>query len=202
MSATPWSAGKAETFEKLLSLWTERRAADAERAAVAGGLQWKFVGGREYLIHHHYDETTGQRRFNSKGRRSPETEAWIEEFHDRRERCRAAVEHLDEQQLIQAAVAKTIKLGRAPAVVGGILRALADSAIASRVTLAGSFAILAHETQAHASVPADALNAPNGKPDLDLFVEDDSVLHPLGVLLRSVDFEIRPPGLRRPSIQQ
>ncbi len=184
---TPWSAAKVEAFDHLQALWRLDRALDAERLATSGGLQWKQVQGREYLIHHYIDPTAGKRRFDSKGVRSPETEAWASAFKTRREGCGAEGGRIAEQTRVQSAIAKAVRLGRAPAIVGETLRAVALSPLAGSVTLSGSLAMLAYEAQARANVDAAALPPPYGRPDLDLLLDEDVSLEAVAAVLRQVD---------------
>src|SRR5258708_2560351 len=118
----PWSPDKVEIFEKLQSLWEEQRDFERDRLAFAGGLQWKTVKGKDYLIHHFNDPAGEERRFDSKGPRSPKTEAFFKEFMAGRAAAEKTAERLDDQFLKQSALAKAMKIGRAPLVVGEIFR--------------------------------------------------------------------------------
>ena len=146
----PWSPAKVEAFEGLRRLVDERAALERDRVQAAGGLQWKPVKGREYLVHWFTDPETGRRLFKSKGPRSSETEAFFTEFMDRRAEIAKAEAALDERATVQRAVAKSLKVGRMPAASGDVLRAIAGSTLADRVVLAGSTAMHAYEAQARA----------------------------------------------------
>jgi hypothetical protein len=190
----PWSPDKTEIFETLQSLWAEHRVLEDDRAEFVGGLQWKNVNGKDYLVHYFNDLATEKRRFESKGPRSPETEAWAKRFTAHRSLHQRESQRLDDQFLRNSAVAKAMKIGRAPVVIGEIFRALSESRIEDQVALSGSYAMLAYEAQARTTVPSDALVAPDRRPDLDLFVDNSDTIDVLERLLRSVDPSFRRQG--------
>lgn len=186
VTAKPWSPTQFDSFDRLRRLWDERRAVATDAASFAGGVQWKVVSGREYLIHWHYD-AEGARRFESKGPRSPETEAWAARFLEGRQACRSRLAALDESLRMAAALGKVAKLGRAPVVVGDVLRALSRSDAANRVSLIGSYSLLAYETAARRTLPSDLLALQDDRPDLDLLVRDERDLDAVARVLADVD---------------
>ena len=192
----PWSERQSDAFERLKAAWDKRVTAAADRAGFSGGVQWKLVKGREYLIHWHVDAASGVRRFDSMGPRSPTTEAWHRRFLEGRDGARRRLDQLDEELHARSADAKAKKIGHAPVAVGDVLRALASAAPEFRdhVVLTGSYALLAFETQARCTVPADLLALPETKPDLDLLVLDRADVDAIERLLIGLDSAYRREG--------
>jgi hypothetical protein len=182
-----WSATQNEAFDGLKTLWDQRRALDADAAAYAGGMQWKVVKDRTYLVRHQIDPATGQRRFESLGVRSPKTEAIADRFVRGREALQKKGAQIDERLRVQGAVAKAAKVGHTPLIVGDVFRALSVSPACDHVALSGSLALLAYETQARASVPSDLFALPDNRADLDLFVGDVAIVDEVESVLQSVD---------------
>ena len=50
-----WSALQFEAFDALKQAWDERREMDAAISAHAGGMQWKTVKGRVYLVRNYVE---------------------------------------------------------------------------------------------------------------------------------------------------
>lgn len=194
----PWSALQADAFDALKQVWDERRLLDAAIAAYAGGVQWKTVKGRIYLVRNYVDAANGVRRFESLGVKSRDTERRYDAFVSGRDATQKQVALLEGQLRIQAAVSKASKIGHAPAVVGEFFRALSISPSHNRVVLTGSSAFFAYETMVRGSVPTDVLALPGERPDLDLFVQDDADVDEIERLLRSVSPDARrSPGAHR-----
>lgn len=191
---TPYTPEKTECFERLQSLWSDRCALEREAEDCAGGVQWKTVKDREYLIHNYLDPVTGKRRFDSKGVRSPKTEAWRDEFLQRRAAHDAASARLDERLRAATGAAKAIKLGRVPVAVGEMFRTVALSSLSDRLVLSGSIALAAYETLAHASFPPDAFTLTDTRSDVDVFVRCEDDLEAIEPVLLSMDREIQRGG--------
>ena len=137
------------------------------------------------------DPETGKRRFVSKGVRSPKTEALRERFIRLKAEVEARQVRQEERLRAAAASAKALRLGRAPVVVGEVLRALSKSPLSEHFVLSGSLALLAYETQALAAVPIEVLGF---KPDIDLFVRDERDVAIVESVLASVDSGFRREG--------
>lgn len=193
VTAKPWSQVQGDAFDRLRRLWSERRAVDAAAADFAGGVQWKTVSGRDYLIHWHYDADR-RRHFDSKGPRSHETEAWAARFLEGRDSVRARHAALDEEFRMAAALGKAARIGRAPVAVADLLRALSRSEAADRVTLFGSYSLLAYETAARRTLPSDLLALADERPDLDLLVRDERDVDAIARVLAEVDPAFRREG--------
>ncbi|MGO9774621.1 MAG: hypothetical protein ACLPSW_34705 [Roseiarcus sp.] len=192
-----WSALQFEAFDALKQAWDERREMDAAISAHAGGMQWKTVKGRVYLVRNYVD-STGVRRFESLGVKSPETERRYDAFMRGRRASQQNAVRLDGRLHIQAAVAKASKIGRTPAAVGEFFRALSSSPSRDRVILTGSMSLLAYEIMARGLIPTDLLALPGERPDLDLIVEEDADVDEVERLFRSVSPDIRrSPGAHR-----
>ena len=190
----PYTREKAECLERLRSLHAEAMALERAEAECAGGVRWKVVQDKEYLVRNFVDPETGKRRFVSLGARSPRTEAMLRDFERRKGDTEARRERLDERLRAANASAKAIRLGRLPAHVGDVVRAVYASELSRRLVLSGSLALLAYETQVRAAVPTEVLAPAGSKPDVDLFVEDERDLDLVEAALLSVDSSFRREG--------
>jgi hypothetical protein len=189
----PWSDSQVAAFEALKAASDKRAEAAADRADFTGGVQWKTVKGREYLIHWHFDPVTGARRFDSLGPRSPKTEAWHRRFLEGRDGARRRLDRLDEELRARSADAKAKKIGHAPVAVGDVLRAVAAAPdLRDHAVLVGSYALLAYE--ARCTIPGELLALPDARPDLDLLVHDKADVDVIERLLGGLDSAYRREG--------
>ncbi len=191
----PWSESQIVAFETLKAASDKRAAAAADRTGFIGGVQWKTVKGREYLIHWHFDPVTGVRRFDSLGPRSPKTEAWHRRFLEGRDGARRRLDRLVDELRARSADAKAKKIGHAPVAVGDVLRAVAAAPeLRDHVVLAGSYALLAYETEARCMIPGELLALPDARPDLDFFIHDKADVDAIERLLVGLDSAYRREG--------
>lgn len=191
---TPYSHEKAQCLERLRSLHAEAKALERAELECAGGVRWKIVQDKEYLVRNFVDPKTGKRRFVSLGARSPRTEAMLRDFERLKVETEARRASLGERLRTANASAKAIRLGRLPAHVGDVVRALYASELSERLVLSGSLALLAYETQARAAVPVEVLAPVGSKPDIDLFVRDERDVDLVEAALLSVDSSFRREG--------
>jgi hypothetical protein len=190
----PYTHEKAQCLERLQSLHAEAKALERAESECAGGVRWKTVQDKEYLVRNFVDPETAKRRFVSLGARSPRTEALLRDFERRKGETEAQRERLDERLRVANATAKAIRLGRLPAHVGDVVRALYASELSERLVLSGSLALLAYETQVRAAAPSEVLAPAGSKPDIDLFVGDERDLDLVEAALLSVDSSFRREG--------
>lgn len=152
---------------------------------------WREVGGTDYL------KRKIGRVEKSLGPRSPETEAIHHAFMEGRDAARERLRSLAGSVDIQAALARTIGLGRVPPIVARLLRRLDEVGLMGHLRVVGTNAMFAYESLAGVTVSADAL----ATGDIDLLVDarhqlkivvDDDVERTVIGVLKAVDrsFEI------------
>lgn len=136
-------------LDEVLLDWQDRGAALRLREEFAGGMGWKTVKGREYLVRYRYDPTTGSKRFTSHGVRSPDTEKALERFHRRRAAADARLAALEGQGDVLHRLAKASGLARLPSAAGGVLRALwATGLLDEKLVVVGPPSVFAFEADA------------------------------------------------------
>ena len=75
----PLTDSQAEQFARIEQLWPEfGHSLQVLAASEGGGMGWRTVDGVEYLTR--YTQENGKKKGRSLGRRSPETEARMEQF--------------------------------------------------------------------------------------------------------------------------
>ena len=161
--------------------------------AVRGSMVWQTTGSNQYLARSSYDKS-GVRRQKSLGPRSPETEQMKLTFEQARDEARERFKTVDAALTRQAAINRSLGLGRVPLVTAKIIRALdRGGSLGNGLRIVGTNAIFAYE--AMAGVMVDQGLATTGDIDL-LFdsrsqlrfvVSDDIPERSLLTLLRSVD---------------
>lgn len=136
----------------------ERTAKNA--AEVRGGMYWKKVHGREYLIR---TSTTNAQK--SLGPRSAETEEIYQKFIRRKEVLETRLKELNQQLVIVARLNRALFVGRAPQMLVDILAELNRTGIADHFLVVGTHALYAYEAAAGARIASgDAL----ATQDIDL----------------------------------
>ncbi|NNM65704.1 MAG: hypothetical protein HKL99_14065 [Burkholderiales bacterium] len=163
------------------------------------GMRWVRSGGGEYLVR----LTDSSRNGRSLGARSPETEKIFAEFQAGKERADSRDRALREKLAEIARMNKALRLGRAPSIVGDILRAL-DVQAEGVFSVVGTHALFAYEAMAGVHMVRELL----ASGDVDLLADGRKKvsiladkLAPDGLigLLRKVDktFEPITPGSYR-----
>jgi hypothetical protein len=119
-----YTEDQRQHLDAMVRLWPHYALAMRELDDLAGGMQWKAVSGRIYLMRYRQDPVTGKKVFRSMGPRSPETEKAYDDFTAERERTKAVVEQLRPRIEIMGRVAKAHRLGRVAARFTAPLREL------------------------------------------------------------------------------
>jgi hypothetical protein len=122
-------------------LWETYRDAEQRLAKYKGGLSWKIMRGKEYLI-----RIDGDKRHKSLGLRSAEWEEFYEDFYSKKAEAKDRLASIKEKLNIQARMNKALRLGRVPSPAAGILRELDRQGILGRdVIVVGTYALYAYE---------------------------------------------------------
>src|SRR5271156_2905456 len=176
----------AQLYEHLLEL-------DVERRAFHGGLYWKTVAGRDYLV-----RTIGPHRGNrSLGPRSPETEKAYLEFTGTKRDLDERIKSINEQITRQAKFCVAAGVNRVPRLSADIVRSLdASGLLGSHLIILGSHAMYAYEMAAGVQLKAGLLQT----EDLDTLLNTKSVIELAGSVrssgllgvLQSVDETFKP----------
>jgi len=154
-------------LEDVRELWDVWAPLAKERDELAGALAWKLVKGREYLVRYWNDEDVGDKRMNSLGPRSPETEAAKADFDRRRAVVDGSMGRMRGRLDALARVGKALRVGRLETPAADVLRQFwrADM-LGADLTVIGSAAIHLYEASAGVGVPQAIVPA----GDLDLAV--------------------------------
>jgi hypothetical protein len=161
------------------------------RDAYAGGMRWVTSKGNQYLTRYRYDLVGGDKKEESLGRRTPETEAILDKFMKERAELDVRTADLRPAMAEQARMAKALRLSRAPTEVVNVLRAIGTSHLLDHLTLVGDPAIFAYENEMAALLSRDVL------PDegLDLVttgVRATDTIDELVGVLRRAKIPVRP----------
>lgn len=194
MSFTRMPRQQQRMLEEVVSMWHRYGPVLRDRAALAGGMAWKTVKGREYLVHYRYDPLTGSKRFTSRGLRSPETERLLEQFKRRRLAVDAEMEVLEQQADLMAKVAKVSELGRMPTRAGDVLRSLwAEGLAGEGLFVVGGAAMFAFEADAFAMFDDDLVSIQG----LDLVIDSSSRIEEALTAVRRIEKRFAHAGDRR-----
>ena len=176
----------AQLYEHLLEL-------DVERRAFHGGLYWKTVAGRDYLV-----RTIGPHRGNrSLGPRSPETEKAYLEFTGTKRDLDERIKLINEQITRQAKFCVAAGVNRVPRLSADIVRSLdASGLLGSHLIILGSHAMYAYEMAAGVQLKAGLLQT----EDLDTLLNTKSEIELAGSvrsagllgILQDVDATFKP----------
>ncbi len=126
--------------QSTFTAWEDARSAVAE---VRGGMYWKRQGKTDYLI-----RTSPKNAQTSLGPRSEETESIHAKFTDRKSRAEARVKDLATELVRHQRMNRALFVGRAPQVLGDVLRALADAGLTEYFMVVGTHALYAYEAAA------------------------------------------------------
>lgn len=184
------------------TIFEEFHATKLKAKRYAGGMYWKKQGDYEYLVKTQRDN--GQQRV---GARSAETELIYQEFSAKKASIEARLGALRKSLKEAERLNKALKVGRAPALLVGILQALEDSGLTDHFTVVGTHALYAYEMAAGVRIEQAAL----ATLDVDLLWDarkrvqflsdmaklDDSVL---GVLQRADKTFVRKEGQNESAI--
>lgn len=121
------------------------RDADEKRRSYAGGMHWKTVANREYLIR----TRGGHGQQQSLGPRSPETEEMYQAFQQHKEEAGQRYEETKGALQYQSRLARAAHLGRVPSTVADIARLTMRSGRLQRhIQIVGTNALYAYEAAA------------------------------------------------------
>ncbi len=107
---------------------------------VRGGMVWKSVGNKQYLVR---TSTTGGQ--SSLGRRSAETEALYQSFTDKKQGIEDRVSSLKTAVAKHERMNRALRLGRMPNIAVAILRRLTDARLDEYFRVVGTHALYAYE---------------------------------------------------------
>ena len=134
---------QARQFARIGQLWPEfGHALQVLAASEGGGMGWKTVDGVEYLTR--YFQEDGKKKGRSLGRRSPETEAWFEEFDSTVLKARRIRREYREDVLLTCKLAKAYGIARLHGRFAHTLDWLWYTNANKRVALFGGSALLAY----------------------------------------------------------
>ena len=176
----------SQLYEHLLEL-------EAERSALRGGLYWKTVAGRDYLV-----RTIGPHRGNrSLGPRSPETENAYREFTETKRDLDARIKTINVEIARQAKFCVAAGVNRVPRLAADIVRSLDSSGLlGSHLIILGSHAMYAYEMAVGVHLKAGLLQT----EDLDTLLNTKSEIELAGSvrsagllgILQDVDATFKP----------
>lgn len=163
------SPSQAKSFVDLEQAHLACQDTLTKMSSYTGGMHWKTIGGKQYL----YRTLDGRGNAKSLGPRSPETETLHEQFHQRRAdlelRLVAQRQRLDEQKRM----AKALRIGSAPRVLGEICKALNERGLMGRnILVIGTNALYAYESLAGVRFQSDV----TATQDVDLLFKHQSRL--------------------------
>lgn len=141
----PLTDGQAEQFARIEQLWPEfGNSLQVLAASEGGGMGWRTVDGVEYLTR--YTQENGKKKGRSLGRRSPETEAIMEQFDSTVLKARRIRRELREDVLLSCKLAKAYGIARLHGRFAEALDWLWYTGANARVALFGGSALLAYES--------------------------------------------------------
>jgi hypothetical protein len=107
----PLTDSQAEQFARIEQLWPEfGHALQVLAVSEGGGMGWKTVDGVKYLTR--YTQEDGKKKGRSLGRRSPETEARMEQFDSTVLKARRIRREYREDVLLTCKLAKAYGIAR------------------------------------------------------------------------------------------
>lgn len=150
----PLTNSQAEQFARIEQLWPEfGHSLQVLAASDGGGMGWRTVDGVEYLTR--YTQEDGRKKGRSLGRRSPETEAQMEQFDSTVLKARRIRREYREDVLLTCKLAKAYGIARLHGRFAHALDWLWYTDANKRVALFGGSALLAYESGSQTMAPAD-----------------------------------------------
>lgn len=134
------------------AVFAEFRRVTASARSVRGGMYWKRQGKYEYLV-----RTAANGRQRRIGARSAETEAAYSQFTQRKSELETRLKSLQTALEETERVNRALKVGRVPAIVVDLLRALDDVELGEHFPIVGTHALYAYETAAGVHIASGAL---------------------------------------------
>ncbi|MEY9465526.1 hypothetical protein ABH973_005939 [Bradyrhizobium ottawaense] len=139
------TGSQAEQFARIEQLWPEfGHSLQVLAASEGGGMGWRTVDGVEYLTR--YTQENGKKKGRSLGRRSPETEAIMEQFDSTVLKARRIRREYREDVLLTCKLAKAYGIARLHGRFAHTLDWLWYTDASRRLSLFGGSALLAYES--------------------------------------------------------
>jgi hypothetical protein len=152
MDYLPLSDNAARQFMDSVTIFSEHARAVEQALQYKGGMYWKVEGEYEYLV-----KTQPDNRQTRIGRRSAETEKIHAEFTARKHQIEERLRSLNEALTDAERLNRALRVGRTPATVISVLRALHDSRLHDYFTVVGTNALYAYEAAASVRIQQGAL---------------------------------------------
>jgi len=173
--------------------FADAEAARAAAAALSGGMVWKRVKGRDYLVR---TSRTGAQ--TSLGPRSETTERQHAAFFPARDAARARLAEARAQLERDRRVNRALRVGRAPAGLMDLLSALAEAGLGGSVAALGSEALYAYEALLGLRFSAALLGlasrpSPGGVPPRRLAIDEAALRDGAAQRLERVDPRLQLP---------
>jgi hypothetical protein len=152
----PLTDGQADQFARIEQLWPDfGHALQVLAVSEGGGMGWRTVDGVEYLTR--YTQEDGKKKGRSLGRRSPETEAQMEQFDSTVLKARRIRRELREDVLLACKLAKAHGIARLHGRFAGPLDWLWYTQANRRVAVFGGSALLAYESGSKTLTPVELI---------------------------------------------
>jgi hypothetical protein len=146
------SDNASRQFIDSATLFTEVARVAAQAQQYKGGMYWKVEGEYEYLV-----KTQPDNRQTRLGKRSPENEQIYADFTQRKKAIEDRLKSLKSALADAERMNKALRVGRTPATVIAVLRALADARLYEHFTVVGTHALYAYEAAAGVRIQQGAL---------------------------------------------
>lgn len=152
----PLTGGQEEQFARIEQLWPEfGHSLQVLAASEGGGMGWRTVDGVEYLTR--YTQENGKKKGRSLGRRSPETEAIMEQFDSTVLKARRIRREYREDVLLSCKLAKAYGIARLHGRFAHTLDWLWYTDAIKRMALFGGSALLAYESGSKTLTPVELI---------------------------------------------
>ncbi len=145
LNTHPLTADQAHHLDEAAAFWDRRSELLVEKRSLLGGLQWKTLGGREYLYRYQPDPISRKKRSTSIGRRSSDTERFFADFMQRRELVNASLARAEEEGETLARFSKALRLAKVPHQTGQILELIWEAGLSPFLILHSEEAAFAYE---------------------------------------------------------
>lgn len=156
----PLTDGQEEQFARIERLWPEfGNSLQVLAASDGGGMAWRTVDGVEYLTR--YTQENGKKKGRSLGRRSPETEAIMEQFDSTVLKARRIRREYREDVLLSCKLAKAYGIARLHGRFAHTLDWLWYTDAIKRVALFGGSALMAYESGSKTLTPVELIKEPH-----------------------------------------
>lgn len=164
---TPVDAGVRQQQLEAVAHFIAWESAVAEAARHSGGMVWKHVKGRDYLVR--TSRTGGQ---TGLGPRSEATEQRFDAFHAGRTRAREQLAQARAQLERDRRANRSLRIGEVPAAGVEFLNALQRAGLAASVAVVGAAALHAYAAAAGVRVRHRPFAAADGLPEWLLAVDE------------------------------